>query len=479
GEPGHRREPWTGALGPRGRRSAGPRRDVGHLDLLGGGDVGFGGPGLGRSRQALVADDDRRRPRRRARRRGGAAQRRVGQGPVVAVRGPDVERQPVARHRARGLGGGRQGAPHRVAALPQQARRGRGLGGGAERDPLALGRGGLERGRPALVGRGGGVVGPGRRRRGHRQAVRGAGMARQPGLPHAEGRLPPRLRLAAEAGRGAGGRHGRGGAPAARLPPAAVRGRHEPDAAARLQPGGAAPRDGDRRRQPRQRRAEPPRRPAGRAAQHGGREGLRAGAQHGALAGQGGPPQPLDRADPVRADDRDRAPEAAAHLPALDQQVLHPRLAAEEQHGAPPGGPGLHRVHGVLEEPRRLHGGHDLRGLHGPRPAGSQRRRARDHRRSRGQRDGLLHRRHAARHGARLAGREEGHAVQRGDLHGLDAGLLASGRHRRLHGRARHRPGRAADDGARLPRQPRDVQHVQPAALERPDLGERGEQLPD
>ena len=36
-------------------------------------------------------------------------------------------------------------------------------------------------------------------------------------------------------------------------------------------------------------------------------DGLRAGAQHGALAGQGGPPQPPDRADPVRADDGDGA----------------------------------------------------------------------------------------------------------------------------------------------------------------------------
>ena len=36
-----------------------------------------------------------------------------------------------------------------------------------------------------------------------------------------------------------------------------------------------------------------------------------------------------------------------------------------------------------------------------------------------GQRDGLLHRRHAARHDPRLAGREERQAVQRRDLHGL------------------------------------------------------------
>ena len=35
-------------------------------------------------------------------------------------------------------------------------------------------------------------------------------------------------------------------------------------------------------------------------------DGLRAGAQPRPVAGQGGPPQPPDRADPVRADDRAR-----------------------------------------------------------------------------------------------------------------------------------------------------------------------------
>ena len=105
---------------------------------------------------------------------------------------------------------------------------GHGGGGGAERGPLALGRRDLERGRPALVGRNGGGGREARRRR--RQAVRRAGVAHEPRLPHAEGGLPARLRLAAEAGRGAGGGHGRGGAPAARLPPPPVRGRHEPDA---------------------------------------------------------------------------------------------------------------------------------------------------------------------------------------------------------------------------------------------------------
>ena len=140
-----------------------PRRDARRLDLLGGGDVGFGGPGLGRSRQALVADDQRRRPRRRARHRGEAAQRRAGQGPVVAVRRPDVERQPAARRRARGLVGDRQGAPHGMAALPQTTQHGDERGRGAEREPVALGHRRLERGRPALVGRSGAGGGGGAR----------------------------------------------------------------------------------------------------------------------------------------------------------------------------------------------------------------------------------------------------------------------------------------------------------------------------
>ena len=52
------------------------------------------------------------------------------------------------------------------------------------------------------------------------------------------------------------------------------------------------------------------------------------------------------------------------------------------------------------------------------------------------------------------------------------------GRHGGVSGRNCDRLRRAADDGTRLSRQPRDVQHVQPASLERSDLVERGEQLP-
>ena len=94
-----------------------------------------------------------------------------------------------------------------------------------------------------------------------------------------------------------------------------------------------------------------------------------------------------------------------------------------------------------------------------------------------GQRHGVLHRRHAADADARDARRQGRRPLQRGELHGVHAGFCPRRRHGRVHGRAGHRPDRAADDGARLSRQPRDVQHVQPAALERPDLVERGQQL--
>ena len=97
-------------------------------------------------------------------------------------------------------------------------------------------------------------------------------------------------------------------------------------------------------------------RPQRRASQHGRRGGLRAGAQPRAHARQGGPPQPPDRADPVFAEHGAGSQDAAADPAALDQQVLHPRHAAEEQHGPLPGRPGVHGVRGLLEEPGRLDG---------------------------------------------------------------------------------------------------------------------------
>ena len=64
---------------------------------------------------------------------------------------------------------------------------------------------------------------------------------------------------------------------------------------------------------------------------------------------------------------------AAAVHPALDQQVLHPRHAAEEQLRRLHGRAGLHRLRHQLEEPRRLDGGDHLRGLHARRASGGRR----------------------------------------------------------------------------------------------------------
>ena len=87
----------------------------------------------------------------------------------------------------------------------------------------------------------------------------------------------------------------------------------------------------------------------------------------------------------------------------------------------------------------------------------------RDHRQPDGEPGRLLHRRHAPDPDPGLPGRPRDKRVRDGDLHGLDAGLRQGRRDRRLHGRALDRLHRAADDGARLSRQPRDGEHVQPA----------------
>ena len=60
------------------------------------------------------------------------------------------------------------------------------------------------------------------------------------------------------------------------------------------------------------------------------RQGVRARRQHRDDAGQGRVPERADAADPVRAVDEEGLQAAAAHHPAVDQQVLHPRPAREE-----------------------------------------------------------------------------------------------------------------------------------------------------
>ena len=89
-----------------------------------------------------------------------------------------------------------------------------------------------------------------------------------------------------------------------------------------------------------------------------------------------------------------------------------------------------------------------------------------------------LHRRHLARDDAGMARGQGRRAVQFGNVHGVAAGLHQGRRHSRLSRRTDRRFHRAEDDGARISGQPRDVQHVQPAAQQRPDLVQRGEQLP-
>ena len=114
---------------------------------------------------------------------------------------------------------------------------------GLQPGPVALGAAGLAGGRAALAGPGRPVVG----RRAvcslAGQAVRRARVAHEPRLSHPQGGLSSRVGLAAEAGR-CGRRHGRGRAAAHQLPSAPVRGRHEPDPDADVEP--RRPSQGDR-----------------------------------------------------------------------------------------------------------------------------------------------------------------------------------------------------------------------------------------
>ena len=224
------------------------------------------------------------------------------------------------------------------------------LGGRAERQDLAVGDRDLERGRPALVGPRRAAAGR-RRSQGRRQAVRRPGMARQPGLPDAQGHLPAGVRLPARAGPGGRGRLDDAERQRLQLPPPAVRRRHEPDAAAALQPGGPAPAM-----------------ETGGASLADGARNLLNDLKEGRLTmvdttafapGRNLAMTPgkvvfrnrLIELIQYDADDREGPRGAAAVHPALDQQVLHPRPAAQEQHGALPGRAGLHGVRGRWKNP--------------------------------------------------------------------------------------------------------------------------------
>ena len=142
----------------------------------------------------------------------------------------------------------------------------------------------------------------------------------------------------------------------------------------RAHQSGSAARDaGLQRRQPRSRHEDAggghrgrPRHaadPAVRPRQSRGRR------QHGDHAGQGDLPERTDAADPVHADDGNRAAHAAADRAALDQQVLHPRSQAGEVLHQMVRRSGHHRVRDLVGQPGQEARPEDLRRLHEARSA--------------------------------------------------------------------------------------------------------------
>ena len=108
---------------------------------------------------------------------------------------------------------------------------------------------------------------------------------------------------------------------------------------------------------------------------------------------------------------------AAAHHPAVDQQVLHPRPAREELVHALGGRRGHDGVRDLVGQPRREARAQELRGLPDRGHAGGADRHREGDRRAGRQRDRLLPRRHAARRHAGLPRREEGQADRERDVH--------------------------------------------------------------
>ena len=86
--------------------------------------------------------------------------------------------------------------------------------------------------------------------------------------------------------------------------------------------------------------------------------------QHGDDAGQGDLPERADAADPVCADDGDRAAHAAPDRAAVDQQVLHPRSQAGKILHQMVRRSGHHRVRDLLGQPGQGTRQEDLRRLH-------------------------------------------------------------------------------------------------------------------
>ena len=238
-----------------------------------------------------------------------------------------------------------------------------------------------------------------RRARSRRQALPGSGMGQERLLRFPEADLSRHLAL--------GGRPRRACRWARRADQAQGRLLREADRqrdlAVELHPhqSGTVPRD--RRlggREPGARHAHAGRGHPGRQgrpqAQASGQFELRGRQEPGDHARQGGRPQRHRRDHPVRAGDRDGAEAAAADLPALDQQILHPRPQPAKVLHPLGGRAGPHGVRHLLGQPRRTPRPQGLGGLYPRRrPVRAGHRRAGD-RRARGQRHRLLRRRHAA-----------------------------------------------------------------------------------
>ena len=414
--------------GSRRQHAAAARRGARPLDVMDG-DQFRQGAGLDRHRQALVAGDAGRSRRQHAGRRQPAAQRDPGHATRCCARSTRCGTPTRCARSCRSTGRRSPGrcAPSGCARWP--TRQAIALGRRAERQALAVGDRRLERGRPALVGRG--RPQPAERR----PAPATSGSPRRNGTSNPVYRTLKEMYLLASDWLLKQGQRPRAWSEAERQRlnfhlqqfvdamsptllllsnPAALR--------RAMETGGASLADGARNLLDDLKE--------GRLSMVDA-DGLRAGAQPRHDAGQGGPPQPADRADPVRADDRDGARGAAADHAALDQQVLHPRHAAEEQHGRAtwssraspsswsPGRTPTPRWRSITFEDYMdlgpLAASDVVREITGSPTVNV---------------DGLLHRRHAAGHDPGLAGRAGRQAVRLGDLHGLDAGLLQGRRHR-------------------------------------------------
>ena len=196
-------------------------------------------------------------------------------------------------------------------------------------------------------------------------------------------------------------------------------------------------------------------------------------------AGQGGPRDAALPADPVYADDRAGAGDAAGDLPAVDQPLLHPRSHAGEELHPLGGRAGADGVHGLVEVGRREHGGRGLGRLC------RARRSTRSTRCASGSSVEAVHTIGYCVAGTTLAATLAVLARARRGGQGRERDLLhRAGRfRRRRRARAFRRRRAARDDRARsspdgYPRRALHGGDLQPAARARPDLELRRQQLP-